>query len=131
MSMQAPSLATRAANMDYDYPSLLHAGLAGLGVLWVTLTGSWTPIALFEPVIHESLASIINAIAALILALVALGNLLYRRQKHNDRLWMILNRPKSVPLLGPDSDDEIETTASHGHKPKAKPRTTRKPKGDA
>lgn len=130
MSMQAPSLATRAANMDYDYASLLHAGLAGLGVLWVTMTGSWTPIAFFEPVIHESLASIINAIAALLLALVGAANLIYRWRKHNDRIWMILNRPKSVPLLGPDSDDEIETT-SHGHKPRAKPRAPRKPKGDA
>lgn len=128
MSMQAPSL-PRAANMDYDYASLLHAGLAGLGFLWVTMTGSWTPIAFFEPVIHESLASIINAVAALLLALVGLANLLYRWRKHNDRLWMILNRPKSVPLLGPDSDDEIETTASH--KPKAKPRAPRKPKGES
>lgn len=130
MSMQAPSLATRAANMDYDYASLLHAGLAGIGFVWVMWGKSWTPLAFFEPVLQESITSIINAIAALILALVALGNLLYRRQKHNDRVWMILNKPKSVPLLGPDSDDEIDTT-SHGHKPKAKPRTTRKPKGDA
>lgn len=129
MSMQAPSL-PRAAHMDYDYSSLVHAGLAGLGFLWVTMTGSWTPLAFLEPILHESVASIINASAALILALVGMLNLIYRWRKHNDRLWMILNRPQSAPLLGPDSDDEIET-ASHGHKPKAKPRAPRKPKGDA
>lgn len=129
MSMQAPSL-PRAANMDYEYTSLLHAGLAGLGFLWVVMTKSWTPLAFFEPVLHESLASIINASAALIFAMVGMLNLIYRWRKHNDRIWMILNKPKSVPLLGPDSDDEIETPSKAPAKKPARKPPTRKKAGD-
>ena len=66
--------------MDYDYASLPTQACRDwiCRVMWGK---SWTPLAFFEPVLQESITSIINAIAALILAFVALGNLLYRRQK--------------------------------------------------